>query len=69
VLTPALRVPGDPASVPDDPKDADDAALREAVRAILKEELGGEFGARITREVRKLVRAEVRTLLAARDPD
>lgn len=73
VLTPALRVPAVAQPVPDAPAvtaaDTGDDALHRAVRAIIEEELRGDFGTRITREVRKLVRAEVRTLLAARDPD
>lgn len=73
VLTPALRVTGGsgaPRAADDpDPARPDDAALRALVREILREELAGPLGARITRGVRKLVRAEVATLLAARDPD
>lgn len=37
----------------------DDAALRALIAEIVREELRGELGARITRNVRKLVRAEL----------
>jgi hypothetical protein len=64
VLTPAQKVRDEAAPGPDGtPRAAPlngDAALRQMVRDILAEELRGEFGARITRDVR----AEVRTLMA-----
>jgi hypothetical protein len=73
VLTPALRITdgtgGTTAAEADDPPQPDDAALRALVREILREELAGPFGERITRGVRKLVRTEVATLLAACDRD
>ena len=74
VLTPALRVTGGPSATDaadstDDPSSPEDAALRALVREILREELAGPLGERITRGVRRLVRTEVATLLAARDPD
>ena len=48
----------------------DEAMLRDMVRAIIREELGGATGERITRTVRKLVRAEItRTLAHALPPD
>jgi hypothetical protein len=68
VLTPALRVPGAGQAAPADPED-DEMLLRRIVQKMLEEELRGDFGTRITRAVRKLVRAEVRALLAARDRD
>jgi negative regulator of sigma E activity len=43
--------------------------LRELIRDILREELQGALGERITRNVRKLVRAEIARALAARDFD
>ncbi len=54
-----------------DPDDSDDTlvneeALRDLVRDILREELQGPLGERITRNVRKLVRAEINRALAAR---
>lgn len=45
----------------------DEEALRELVRDIIREELQGTLGERITRNVRKLVRAEVARALAVRD--
>lgn len=47
----------------------DEAVLRDLVRDILREELAGALGERITRNVRKLVRAEIARALAARDFD
>lgn len=43
----------------------DDEALRELVRDLIVEELQGPLGARITRNIRKLVRAEIARALAA----
>jgi len=45
----------------------DEAMLRELVTDILREELQGALGQRITRNVRKLVRAEIARALASRD--
>ena len=47
----------------------DEVLLRELVRDILREELAGVLGEKITRNVRKLVRAEISQALAARDLD
>lgn len=53
----------------------DEAALRDLIAQIVREELRGTLGERITRNVRKLVRSEVaralasRDFAAARDPD
>lgn len=47
----------------------DEAALNEIVRQVLRAELQGELGERITRNVRKLVRAEINRALMARDLD
>lgn len=47
----------------------DEAAMRDLVRDIIREELQGTLGERITRNVRKLVRAEVARALAVRDFD
>lgn len=47
----------------------DEAALNEIVRQVLRSELQGELGERITRNVRKLVRAEINRALMARDLD
>ena len=53
----------------EEPEDAtfDEAAMRELVRDIIREELQGALGERITRNVRKLVRAEIARALAVRD--
>lgn len=45
----------------------DEEVLHELVRELLTEELQGPFGERITRNIRKLVRAEIGKALAARD--
>lgn len=47
----------------------DEAALQEIVRQMIREELQGTLGERITRNVRKLVRAEINRALVARDLD
>lgn len=44
----------------------DEEALNEIVRNLIREELQGALGERITRNVRKLVRAEINRALAAR---
>ena len=48
-------------------EELDEEALREMIRDIIREELQGTLGERITRNVRKLVRAEVSRALAGRD--
>lgn len=45
----------------------EDEGLRDMVRQIIRDELAGPLGERITRNVRKLVRIELRRALAARD--
>jgi hypothetical protein len=47
----------------------DEAALQEIVRLMIREELKGTLGERITRSVRKLVRVEINRALVARDLD
>jgi hypothetical protein len=47
----------------------DEAALQDIVRQMIREELQGSLGERITRNVRKLVRAEINRALVARDLD
>jgi hypothetical protein len=47
----------------------DEAALQEIVRLMIREELRGALGERITRSVRKLVRTEINRALIARDLD
>lgn len=50
----------------DDAPILDEEALREMVTQILREELQGHLGERITRNVRKMVRAEIARALAAK---
>ncbi len=45
----------------------DEEAIRALVLAIVQDELGGELGERITRNVRKLVRREINRVLASRE--
>ncbi|WP_299964304.1 hypothetical protein [uncultured Roseobacter sp.] len=45
----------------------DEAALRDLVAEIVREELRGHLGDRITLNVRKLVRQEIRRMMATRD--
>jgi hypothetical protein len=47
--------------------DLDEAALRDLVRDMIREELQGPLGERITRNIRKLVRSEIARMQAARD--
>jgi hypothetical protein len=47
----------------------DEEVLRDLVRDLIREELQGGLGERITRNVRKLVRAEIARALAAQDLD
>lgn len=47
----------------------DESVLRDLVRDLIREELQGGLGERITRNVRKLVRAEIARALATRDLD
>ncbi len=51
----------------DDGDILDEAALRELVAELVREELQGGLGERITRNVRKLVRREIHRALAAQD--
>lgn len=50
-----------------DDRHFDEEMLRDLVRDIIREELQGALGERITRNVRKLVRAEIARALAVRD--
>ena len=45
----------------------DEAMLREIVRDVLREELQGRMGERITRNIRKLVRAEIVRVMASEE--
>jgi len=51
----------------DDEPYYDEALLRDLVRDIIREELSGTLGERITRNVRKLVRAEIARAMTARE--
>ncbi len=51
----------------DDAAEIDEAMLREMVADIVRQELQGALGERITRNVRKLVRREIHRALAAHD--
>jgi cell pole-organizing protein PopZ len=63
VVTELLNEDGTPLAV------LDETALAEIVRQVLRAELQGDLGERITRNVRKLVRAEINRALIARDLD
>ena len=45
----------------------DESALRELIATIIREELQGALGERITRNVRKLVRSEIHRALTSRE--
>lgn len=47
----------------------DPQELRALVRALIREELAGSLGTRMTRNIRRLVRAEIARELAMREPD
>lgn len=57
-------------AAPDGPDAAsplvDDAMMRALIRDVLREELQGDMGERVTRNLRKLVRAEIARALTAR---
>ena len=57
----------DPASYANEPMLFDEEVLRELVRDILREELAGRMGERITRNIRKLVRAEIARSFATQE--
>jgi len=61
--------PSGPPANEDEPALLDEMALRDLVAEIVREELQGGLGERITRNVRKLVRAEIQRAFAARDLD
>lgn len=57
-----------PFTFPDDGDSfVDEEALREVIAEVVREELQGEMGVRITRNIRKLVRREIRMALAAQE--
>ena len=55
--------------IEDELPSVDEETLRDLIRDILREELQGPLGERITRNVRKLVRSEIARVLATRDFD
>lgn len=65
--SPAPETQADQQATVQDEDLVDEAALREIVAEIVREELQGPLGARITRNVRKLVRREIHRALAAKD--
>jgi len=76
ILTPECRVAPDsaPDSAPkaetesaDEIHEADEDRLRKMVGELIREELRGALGERITGNIRKLVRSQVRDALAERD--
>lgn len=60
---------GDLAEFFDDSTEIDEAMLRDMLTEIVREELQGALGERITRNVRKLVRREIHRALTAREFD
>lgn len=72
VTAPLPDDPAEPASTPDAgalPAGIDEDALRQLVVNILRDELNGDMGERITRNVRKLVRREINRVLVSRELD
>ena len=67
VLEGADAGPADEADFDDDATLLDEEALREIVAEVVRQELQGALGERITRNVRKLVRREIHRALAAQD--
>ena len=71
----AIPFPQDKVQRSSEPKaqDADDVldeeTLREIIAEVVREEFAGQLGERITRNVRKLVRREIRQILASEDLD
>ncbi|MEP2427094.1 hypothetical protein [Roseobacter sp.] len=70
---PDLDATGTPLTPPEEPEDdgyfLDEAALREMVVEIIREELRGTLGTRITTDLRKVVRHEIKRVLADRAGD
>ncbi len=58
---------GAPSVADDLPAGIDEDALRAMVIQIVREELNGDMGERITRNVRKMVRREINRILVSRD--
>jgi hypothetical protein len=51
----------------DEPLSLDEAQIADIARAVLREELRGDFGKTISRNMRRMVREEVERLLAERE--
>ncbi|MEM6339727.1 MAG: hypothetical protein AAF729_01150 [Pseudomonadota bacterium] len=66
-VSPDSDVTPDPELFADDAAIIDEETLRDMVSEIVREELQGVLGERITRNVRKLVRREIHRALAAQD--
>ena len=60
---------GDGFDIFEDDRLPDPDALRDLVAEIVRQELQSDLGQRVTRNIRKLVRREIRRALAARDFD
>jgi hypothetical protein len=60
---------GEGFDIADDDRLPDPDALRDLVAEIVRQELQSDLGQRVTRNIRKLVRREIRRALAARDFD
>jgi hypothetical protein len=65
----AQEIEGKLAAAPPVAMAVDEAVVRNMVRALIREELAGALGERITRNVRKLVRAEIARALTMQDMD
>jgi hypothetical protein len=61
------QLEADEQAVPGSAMAFDETVLRDLVRDLIREELQGALGERITRNVRKLVRAELNRALAVHD--
>lgn len=66
-ISPDSDVTPDPELFADDAAIIDEETLRDMVSEIVREELQGVLGERITRNVRKLVRREIHRAFAAQD--
>jgi hypothetical protein len=67
-IAPGMSAPTDDVDVPDTTI-LDEDTLRRIVAEVVREELQGALGERITRNIRKLVRREIRLVLASDEAD
>jgi hypothetical protein len=67
-ITPGTSAPTDEADAPATTI-LDEETLRRIVAEVVREELQGALGERITRNIRKLVRREIRLVLASDEAD